>query len=539
MLPVGWETTHAGAGRPQSRINEQLRTCDYFVLVLHDRWGSSPSPPGTNGFSSGSEEEFDVAGACLKGDEPMRDIMVLFKGVNAQQLSDPGPQLSQVLEFKAKLEREKTLMYATFDTIDEFRRQLQRHLLRWLRETTDADQLTTPAKAPTASSRPRRPVRRAKSASPVESVTEQRLAEAVAEGADAKTLAEYARFLRRNGRLAYSDEMSLRLLKLGEEADDVAAQVQAYANLGVSKRKQGEVNDAEAYLRKGIDIGSGSPTVPEADLAYLYNNLGLTLRRRGDFSGASDNYSTAIEIYERLEDRKGLAHAYNNLSFVSRERGDLKLACNKAKAALEAARAGGDDDSTATALCNLGLALADMNQHAEAIAAVTESLKLHEKRVNLDGMGTACAHLARITLDSGGDIEAARTLAGRAQDLSDRANNNQEGLAMSLHVIGNIAFQKRELEKAEDYLSDAHDIYQALGHTLGVVGTSADLARTYAATQRFDQARQMLGEADAVLSSLDHAGLREKVQAAHLEVDERSAGARTRRPGSKKRRGQD
>jgi hypothetical protein len=46
FIPVGWESTHLGVGRPQSRINADLRECDYFVLVLHDRWGS---PPGKDG----------------------------------------------------------------------------------------------------------------------------------------------------------------------------------------------------------------------------------------------------------------------------------------------------------------------------------------------------------------------------------------------------------------------------------------------------------------------------------------------------------
>ncbi len=40
FFPVGWEDTLGGMGRPQALINKDLRECDYFVLVLWDRWGS-------------------------------------------------------------------------------------------------------------------------------------------------------------------------------------------------------------------------------------------------------------------------------------------------------------------------------------------------------------------------------------------------------------------------------------------------------------------------------------------------------------------
>jgi hypothetical protein len=39
---VGWENTLPGMGRPQSLINKDLIQCDFFILILHDKWGSHP-----------------------------------------------------------------------------------------------------------------------------------------------------------------------------------------------------------------------------------------------------------------------------------------------------------------------------------------------------------------------------------------------------------------------------------------------------------------------------------------------------------------
>lgn len=131
--PVGWEITLGGVGRPQEKINMELRECDLFVLLLWDRWGS---PTGAQeGYTSGTEEEYRIALDCLKDQKyPMRDIVVLFKAVDPRQLSDPGPQLSAVLAFKKELEKSKLLLFETFDTTDSFSDKLRRHLAKWTRD---------------------------------------------------------------------------------------------------------------------------------------------------------------------------------------------------------------------------------------------------------------------------------------------------------------------------------------------------------------------------------------------------------------------
>ena len=40
--PFGWEKVSPGMGRPQSIINEELKECDFFVLIIHNRWGTHP-----------------------------------------------------------------------------------------------------------------------------------------------------------------------------------------------------------------------------------------------------------------------------------------------------------------------------------------------------------------------------------------------------------------------------------------------------------------------------------------------------------------
>ncbi len=127
--PVGWEDTVGGAGRPQAQINEDLRTCDFAVFVLHDRWGS----PSGNGYTSGTEEEWELAEQLYR-DKKIRNIALFFKDVDPRQLNDPGEQLQKVIAFKERIVSERKYLFKAFATTDQFRASLEAHLAHWLRD---------------------------------------------------------------------------------------------------------------------------------------------------------------------------------------------------------------------------------------------------------------------------------------------------------------------------------------------------------------------------------------------------------------------
>jgi hypothetical protein len=130
FLPIGWELAPAAMGRPHELINQDVRKCDYTLLVLRDRWGT---PPGAGGpYTSGTEEEYSVARECFdKG--TMRDIAVFFGAVDPRQLSDPGEQLTKVLNFRRDLEEKRELLFRTYDAISVFKDHLRNQLGTWLR----------------------------------------------------------------------------------------------------------------------------------------------------------------------------------------------------------------------------------------------------------------------------------------------------------------------------------------------------------------------------------------------------------------------
>lgn len=90
----GWEDTLPGSGRPQGRINEDLRDSDLFVGLVWLRWGTP-----TGEYSSGFEEEYGLAKKQREKGE-LEEIWLFFKKAPDGMLGDPGDQLRRVLAFK-------------------------------------------------------------------------------------------------------------------------------------------------------------------------------------------------------------------------------------------------------------------------------------------------------------------------------------------------------------------------------------------------------------------------------------------------------
>jgi len=122
LEPIGWEETLPGIGRPQALINEELITCDLFIMLLWERWGTESGK-----YSSGTEEEYNVA---LEQNEKLKkpDIWLFFKNI----VSEPNHDIDKILEFRRKIEEEKSIFYKPFRDISQWRSLLRKLMCAWL-----------------------------------------------------------------------------------------------------------------------------------------------------------------------------------------------------------------------------------------------------------------------------------------------------------------------------------------------------------------------------------------------------------------------
>jgi antitoxin (DNA-binding transcriptional repressor) of toxin-antitoxin stability system len=299
FIPVGWEFTLAGAGRPQQTINEDVRKCDYFFMLLWDRWGS-PTAAGGGEYSSGAEEEFSVAQECYE-QRSMRQIVVMFKDVDPARVADPGESLLNVLNFRKRLESEKQFLFETFDEVGKFEGKLRRHLSKWVRDHEVGDQggsEITQATGPVAPLTPPVPIEAPAEASE-ESLSEtvrgaERLASegqiTAAEQAFAKvlpagdldTLNRFGGLLVEKGSLASALDTFARLRELAHERGEEEWEVAALNNLGNVYVAEGELERAAASYQSALEIRERTLGPSHADVAASLNNLAevyVALRR--------------------------------------------------------------------------------------------------------------------------------------------------------------------------------------------------------------------------------------------------------------------
>lgn len=508
FYPIGWEDTLPGKGRPQSRINIDVRKCDFLILLLWDRWGTPPGGEGS--YTSGTEEEFNIANECIAGTSmPMRQIVVLFKGVEARQLSDPGEQLGKVLDFKRQLEKEKSLLYATFDTTDEFSKFLQKQLWAWLsdlEQNGNGKKPVSPAGGPIP---PATPVERGSTlpdsgdgegpASPLIEEAERladegRLSDAEAKFATAilkqpaaEDLLSYGRFLRRVGRLQQAQVMFSEAKRIAIASHDERSLAGTYGHLGMVMRIRGDLDGAEAMYRKALEIDQKLDR-PEG-IARQYGNLGNVMQTRGDLDGAEAMHRKSLEISEKLGRLEGMARQYSNLGLVMGTRGDLDAAEAMHSKALEINEKLGRLEGTAANYGNLGNVMGIRGDLEGAEAMYRKSLAIEEKIGGLEGMANAYGSLGNV-MQGRGDLEGAEAMYRKALAIDEKLGR-LEGMASEYTNLGIVMRRRGELDGADAMYRKSLEINQKLGRLEGMATNYSNLGNVMESRGELDEAREM------------------------------------------------
>lgn len=272
--PIGWEITLGGVGRPQERINQDLRKCDYFVLLLWNRWGSST---GRDDVTSGTHEEFLLANELL-GDKaaPMREIVVFFRGVDAALLSDPGPQLQKVLDFKRKIEDEKRLLFETFDSPESFGEKLKRHLASWTRLHESAGKESAAGGDHALDNHDEVVAIAEVGADTNPTELESELAFNMTTLRTMFSFDRYGKFLNAQERYVDAERVYREMYQLALDTNEVTWASTAMARLGGIYRSQGKIQEAEQTLKhalgmkreQGDQVGESMTLTFLADIYY-------------------------------------------------------------------------------------------------------------------------------------------------------------------------------------------------------------------------------------------------------------------------------
>lgn len=188
-----------------------------------------------------------------------------------------------------------------------------------------------------------------------------------------------ARIRGHEGRIARSNKSlstSLRRYRTAlTEVPDDAHGVRAQLLVGVASvlERQGRHADKLPYLNEAV--AAATKAADDSALAHAHLLLGNTLGDLGT-GDAEPHLTTALVLFEQLEDRWGVASARNNLGVEAYYAGNWLTALDHYEAALAAFRLIGDEFSSAILLNNIGEIHSDQGEYERAESEFHEARRL-------------------------------------------------------------------------------------------------------------------------------------------------------------------
>ena len=472
---VGWEDTLPGKGRPQEKINEDVRRSTLVVMLLWKRWGSP-----TGNYSSGFEEEYEVACANEK------EVWLYFRNIPDDMLADPGEQLRKVLQFRNRVEAERKFLFRSYEDENSWQEQFVTDLCRWLDDLPPApspgsfglEQLTEYKKrirqldellGEIGIEQIRAAYTLAKDGwgqanSGHITKAEECFARAIAIYPDPNIVNDYGLFLMRIGALRKAEQRFDQMMQIGEITGDEVTRANAYRNLGIVYKTRGDLATAEEMHKKALAIAE-EPGRREG-MANAYGNLGIVYMTRGDLTTAEEMYKKGLAIDEELGRREGMADAYGNLGIVYMTRGDLAAAEEMHKKALAINEELGRREGMANAYGNLGNVYKTRGDLATAEEMYKKALAIDEEVGRREGMARAYSNLGDV-YKTRGDLATAEEMYEKALAIDEEVGR-KEGMADAYDNLGKVYMRRGDLDTAEEMHKRALAIFTLIGNKMMV-----------------------------------------------------------------------
>jgi len=279
-----------------------------------------------------------------------------------------------------------------------------------------------------------------------------------------------------------------------------------------------EVHGHLSEGRQWLEMFASGDSVPARLRADGLHAAGVLAQRQRDQAGSRRLLQASHEIFEELDDHRGMAVALHGLANVEVGEGHLVAAQAHFQEILATARSLDDRSMLAASLLNLGVVThlgrdaekADrLDQARKARGLYTESLAIFQElgdrkgvALALENLGVVAGHLG----DPGGARDLLEQSLAIRRHLGDRI-----GIAAAKRFLGQLAFRGGQLEAARSLHQESLAIERELGNRLLVADDLVALAGVAEAEGKVADAGALLQESLAVYSELGDAAATQRV----------------------------
>jgi predicted ATPase/DNA-binding SARP family transcriptional activator len=214
-------------------------------------------------------------------------------------------------------------------------------------------------------------------------------------------------------------------------AGDTTLQARALHALAGLTWLLGDIDDAEAVARRGIDVGTSTAALEP--IMGCHTVLGLVARDRGDLAAAADHIERSGALAQELGLDRDVIIANTNLADLALAAGDLEAARLRFERTLawNEANVAPVDDSFA--LLGLGAVAHRSGRLDEAVEHLTRALALCERAGFRHNAAIALVGLAAIAADRGEHDDAA-LLLGHGSELLSVTGSELNGADAELYA---------------------------------------------------------------------------------------------------------
>ncbi len=288
--------------------------------------------------------------------------------------------------------------------------------------------------------------------------------------------------------------------------------IDALHNYGDVLQLSGRIDDALAAFREMLTLAYRLDLANKGGAAH--NRIGRLYRDIGALDEAGAHLSTALALFQRAGDERGVASTIDDLGKLHWLKGEYAEALTTLRDSLSRRRKLGDRRSIALSLNNMGLVLQDSGEFKQALDAFEQSLTIRREIGDLIGVVTTSNNLGTIAQDQQ-DFERALTLFEEALDVANQVGDRNR-TALVLTNIGETHYRSGRAGKAIEVLKQAEELCDELGDKLGLAEALRGLGKAYLLQGDLSKARDCIGRAVDLFASV-----RSKV---HLGVALRTLG---------------
>lgn len=243
--------------------------------------------------------------------------------------------------------------------------------------------------------------------------------------------------------------------------------------IGISHAISGDFKASEkAFLErldKSRELGDSN------SVAGSFSSLGNLYHSDNRYAKSIACYRKAVNIFKKTGSKEGLATAYGNLGNAYKAQGDYQKALDTYFESLRLLEK--LNQSGGTILSNIGNIFADMNNIPKAKIYFNKAIKVFEEEKNDYYLSWAYNNLASVLFDNY-EIDEAEKYYFKALKIH-LEQDDLEGQAHIDHTFGNIAFSRKQYEKADSLYLLSVVKYEKLGLNYELGKAYIDLGRLH------------------------------------------------------------